>query len=113
MIELIIAPFAFAAGLAYLTWIFYLAVMSLARARAAGVLTKTAVALGAPILLVGYVLDVMLNVLVLSVVLWEIPREATVTHRLRRHKASAGWRLAVAVWVEALLDPHDPSGDHI
>ena len=114
MLDLIIMPLAFAAGLTYLTWVAYLAVMSLARARAAGTLSKTGMVLGAPLLLVGYTLDVALNVTVISVVLWELPREATVTDRLRRHKkGSTGWRLTVVEWVEPLLDPHDHRGDHI
>ena len=38
----------------------------------------------------------------------------TVTARLKRHNATnTGWRKAVAVWFEPLLDPYDPSGDHI
>lgn len=114
MMDLIIVPLVFAFGLAYLTWIFYLAVMSLSRAKKAGLLSTTALVFGMPILMVGYVLDFLLNVLVLSVVLWETPQETTVTARLKRHhRWSRGWRLAVVLWVEPLLDPYDPDGDHI
>jgi hypothetical protein len=98
----------------WLLWVFFLAVMSLKRARDAGTLSKFAWVLGMPVLVIGLLLDLVINVLVMSVVLWEIPRELTVTARLKRHnKQSTGWRLVVAKWFEPILDPFDPSGDHI
>ena len=101
-------------GATYALWIFYLAVMSLKRAKDAGMLTTTAKALGYPVLIVGYVLDCFVNVTVMTVLLLEIPQETTVTARLKRHnRESTGWRKAVAAWAEPLLDPYDPSGDHI
>lgn len=95
-------------------WVFYLAVMTLKRAKDADLLTPTAKAFGYPVLCVGLVLDFLANVLVLTVLLVELPREGTVTSRLKRHNSSStGWRKAVAAWAEPLLDPFDPSGDHI
>lgn len=95
-------------------WLFFLAVMSLKRAKDANLLTTTAKCFGYPVLFIGLVLDFLANVLVLTVLLMEIPRECTVTSRLKRHNAtSSGWRKAVAAWAEPLLDPFDPSGDHI
>lgn len=113
MSALIAAPLYAILGV-WLLWVFYLAVMSLSRAKKAGTLSKTAYALGLPVLTIGLLLDLLINLLVMSVVLWEIPRELTVTSRLKRHhKASTGWRLAVVRWFEPLLDPYDPDGDHI
>lgn len=104
----------FAFSLAYATWILYLAVMNLAKAKEAGKLSRAARVLGTPLLIVGYLLDFLLNVLVMSIVLLELPKETTVTARLKRHHAeSHGWRLAVVRWFEPLLDPYDPDGDHI
>lgn len=101
-------------GATYALWIFFLAVMSLARAKDAGQLTTTAKVLGYPVLIVGYVLDCFVNMTVMTVLLLEIPQETTVTSRLSRHnRESTGWRKAVALWAEPLLDPYDPSGDHI
>lgn len=101
-------------GSTYALWIFFLAVMSLARAKNAGQLTTTAKVLGYPVLIVGYVLDCFVNMTVMTVLLLEIPQETTVTSRLSRHnKESTGWRKAIASWAEPLLDPYDPSGDHI
>lgn len=101
-------------ALPYVTWVFYLAVMSLKRAKEAGLLSRTALVLGTPVLIVGYLLDFLLNSIVMTIVLAEIPREWNVTTRLKRHhRDSTGWRLAVVKWFEPLLDPYDPSGDHV
>ena len=100
-------------GSTYALWIFYLAVMNLKRAKDAGLLTKTAMALGYPVLIVGYLLDCFVNVFVMTPLLLELPQETTVTSRLSRHNKGTGWRKAVAAWAEPLLDPYDPSGDHI
>jgi hypothetical protein len=100
-------------GSTYALWVFYLAVMNLKRAKDAGLLSKTAMALGYPVLIVGYLLDCFVNVFVLTWLLLELPRETTVTSRLKRHNKGTGWRKAVAAWAEPLLDPYDPSGDHI
>lgn len=97
----------------YVLWVLYLAVMNLKRVRDAGALPKPALVLGVPVLVVGLIVDLFCNVL-LSVVLLELPRETTVTARLKRHnRDSGGWRKKVAAWFEVILDPFDPSGDHI
>ena len=101
-------------GSPYALWIFYLAVMNLKRAKDAGLLSTTAKVLGYPVLIVGYLLDCFVNLTVMTILLLEIPRETTVTARLSRHnETSTGWRKAVALWAEPLLDPYDPSGNHI
>ena len=101
-------------GLFYLLWILFLAVMNLSRAKKAGQLSKTALILGTPVLIGGYIVDAIVNIFVMSIVLLELPQELTVSARLKRHhKESTNWRLAVILWFEPLLDPYDPSGDHI
>lgn len=101
-------------GLFYLLWILFLAVMNLSRAKKAGQLSKTALILGTPVLIGGYIVDAIVNIFVMSIVLLELPQELTVSARLKRHhKESTNWRLAVVLWFEPLLDPYDPSGDHI
>lgn len=108
--------YALAIGLGsfYALWVFFLAVMGLSRAKKAGQLHKTAMVLGYPVLIVGYLLDAFVNVFVLTLILLEIPQELTVTARLKRHiKTSHGWRLSVARWFIPLLDPFDPSGFHV
>ena len=97
----------------YALWVLYLAVMNLKRVRDAGNLPKTALVLGLPVLVFGLLIDLICNVL-LSVVLLELPREMTVTARLKRHnRATGGWRKKVVGWFKPLLDPFDPSGGHI
>jgi|TARA_R110000782_G_scaffold197495_1_gene286605 cyanate permease len=100
-------------GSTYALWIFYLAVMNLKRAKDAGLLSTTAKFLGYPVLIVGYLLDCFVNFTVMTLLLLEIPQETTVTSRLSRHNQGAGWRKAIAAWAEPLLDPYDPSGNHI
>ena len=97
----------------YVLWVLYLAVMNIKRVRDAGKLSKPALVLGMPVLVIGLIVDLFCNVL-LSVVLMELPREMTVTARLQRHKRdSGGWRKKVVMWFELILDPFDPSGNHI
>lgn len=99
---------------AYLLWVFYLAVMNLRRARQAGLLNKTALAFGTPVLITGYALDLIVNTLLMTLLFWERPQELTVTRRLKRHiKTGTGWRLKLALWFVPILDPFDPSGKHI
>lgn len=98
----------------YLLWIFYLAVMNLKRVRDIGGLTRTTIILGTPILILGYIIDFICNVFFLTFILLELPQETTVTARLKRHnRTSTGWRKAVATWFEPIVDPFDPSGNHI
>lgn len=100
-------------ALIYVLWLFYLAVMNLKRANDAGTLTNTAYYLGLPILIVGYTLDVIANILPVSVLFLEFPRELVVTARLSRHISGEGWRSDLAKWFcRNLLDQFDPSGCH-
>ena len=99
----------------YALWIFYLAIMNLSRADQAHQLRPVALTLGIPVLVIGYALDVLINVLVLTVLLLELPQELTVSERLGRHQRSyaSGWRYRVARWVcTELLDQFDPTGRH-
>jgi len=98
----------------YILWIFYLAVMNLARAHEAGTLKPIAYKLGIPILVVGYILDVLINWTLLTIMFLEPPYELTVSARLSRHfKAPTGYRRVVSVWICAnLLDTFDTSGTH-
>lgn len=97
----------------YALWIFYIAVMNLKRVRDAGKLSKFAEVLGYPVLFTGLLLDFIANVFVVSVILLEIPQEMTVTSRFKRHNAAGGWRKKVVAVFEPILDPFDPSGDHV
>lgn len=102
-------------GSIYVLWLFYLAVMNLAKAKESGTLSKTALYLGFPIFIVGYALDIFVNVFVMSFLFLEVPKEWTVTGRLKRHIyfSPGGWREALASWFcHNLLNSFDPNGRH-
>lgn len=106
--------FGIAIGSLYALWIFFLAVMNLARIRNADQLTTTVKVLGIPVLAVGYVIDAFVNVFVMTILFLELPQETTVTSRLKRHVSEGvGWRYRIAAWFIPILDPADPSGHHI
>lgn len=98
----------------YVLWLFYLAVMNLKRSLQAGNITKTAKVLGYPILFVGLFLDFLINLIPMTIIFLELPKEMTVTARLKKHiYLGSGWRESVAAWFCGnLLDPFDPSGSH-
>lgn len=105
-------PIAFC--LIYVLWIHYLAVMSLSRAKKAGLLSRTALSLGLPVLWIGLVLDFIANTMIFTIILLELPREMTVSHRITRHIVhGAGWRQSACLAIAAsLLDAFDPAGKH-
>jgi len=98
----------------YALWVFYLAVMNLKRANDAGKLSKPAKFFGTPVLVIGYVLDFVSN-LIFTLPFLDFPRETTVTARLKRYAAGPdGWRKRAALWfADDMLDDFDPSGRHI
>jgi hypothetical protein len=98
----------------YIMWVFYLAVMNLKRVRDEKKLTPLVTAVASPLIASAIALDVLLNVIVLTVVFMEIPKEYTISQRLRRYNnTEKGYRLKVAKFMEQFLDPFDPSGEHI
>lgn len=97
----------------YILWIFYLAVMNLSQAKNKGTLSKVAKFFGTPVLFIGLLVDLLCNIL-LSVVFLDIPRELTVTARLKRYSKGSGWRKSAALRLaDDMLDDFDPSGKHI
>ena len=105
---------AYGIGSIYVLWLFYLAVMHLARARENGTLSRPALYLGYPLFLIGYLLDVFVQIVVMSVLFFDIPRDWTVTGRMKRYiNTETGWREAVAIWMcSHLLNAFDPDGKH-
>lgn len=111
MLNIVLATLA----IAYACWVCYLSVENILRAKAAGLLTMPAYALGLPLLIVGMVTDFVLNITVATVILVELPREFTVTARLRRHfAAGSGYRYRVACYMgRHFLNPFDKNGNHL
>ena len=102
----------FSVGLWWATWIIYIAVMSLRTLRDNGTfyeLNWSVRWLAYVTLYVGLVLDALLNVLVLSVLFLELPKEILSTARVRRWKKSGyGYRKNLACWLcKQWLTPFD------
>lgn len=97
----------------YAFWMFYLAVMSLYRAHLNKTLTRSGYVLGAPVILLGLLLDVIMNFSVFIILFAEIPKELLVTKRLQRHIKGTGKRQIIAKLIcEQLLNFADPTGNH-
>lgn len=103
-----------AAVLCYALWLLYVLVMGLYRAKLQGRISRVALVLGFPVYALGYLLDVLVQLTIATVLFLELPREGLVTGRLTRHiKRGHGWRRALSVWIcHHLLDPFDPRGTH-
>lgn len=101
--------------IAYL-WIFwgiYVLVMGIYRAHLAKKLNKLTLTLSIPYVVVGYLIDIISNLTIASIIFLEFPRELLVTDRLIRLKQKSGWRAKVANWIcYNVLDPFDPNGDN-
>lgn len=67
-----------------------------------------------PIVIIGYVLDVIHNLTVFTMLYFEFPKELTVTERLKRHAKDKTFRGKLSIWIaETLLNPFDHTGNHI
>jgi len=97
-------------------WGLYVLVMGVYRAHLSGRLSRAAYAFGLPWVVIGYLVDVVANIFVATLLFLELPRELLVTDRLQRYiktEGTSAWRRSIAVWVcDDLLDIFDPSGDH-
>lgn len=108
--------------LAYLWifWLLYILVMGLYRASLAGKLTKVALVLSLPILIVAYLVDLIANFTIATLYFRELPRiypispPDLVTTRLSRYMSGEdNWRKVHAEWLcSNLLDYFDPTGKH-
>ena len=105
-----------AIGSLWALWYLYLIVIGLYRAKLAGKLSAASKVLGAPALIIGFVLDWLINWTIASAFFRELPKAPfeLVTGRLTRYMAGpdgSNKRRAKLI-CEHLLDPFDPSGNH-
>lgn len=97
----------------WLLWVFFVAVMHLKELRDKGTLTTAQKVFGYPALVIGLVLDFLVNVVVASILFLELPDEWLVSGRLWRLSQGDGWRAKLATLIRSqLLDSADPSGVH-
>jgi hypothetical protein len=98
----------------YALYVYYCAIMNIWRVYRLGKLTLLGKVFGIPTLAIGLAIDVFVNILVATVVFLDLPREWTLSQRLSRYiSKDTGYRRAIARWIEPVLDPLDPRGDHI
>jgi hypothetical protein len=98
----------------YITWMLYCAIMSLKKAKDENRLTTAMKVLGYPLLFIGYLFDIVANIIV-SVFMLHVPKELLLTAKLKRIQLEApnGWRNKTAMWICVnLLNPLDPTGHH-
>lgn len=101
--------------IAYALWDRYVLIMALYRAHLNKRLHGINKALAYPNVVIGFLLDVLVNMTWATLVFREFPREWLVTSRLQRHinDERHSWRKERArYWCEQVLDPLDPTDKH-
>lgn len=104
----------------YVLWVCYVAVMSLRDKREAGQFRVLDKLFGYPTLIVGYAIDLLVNVVVASVLYLEMPQELTLSSRSLRHAREPiqsptwldRWRKALALWLLGDIGWYDKRGGH-
>lgn len=69
-----------------------------------------------PTLGIFNVIEFIANVVVCTLIFIDLPREITVSDRLRRYYTMPdkyGWRLNIVNFIKPMLDPFDHKGPHI
>ncbi len=96
-------------------WYLYILIMGVYRAYLDKRIKGIPLALTSPIIIVGYLVDLISNWTLATVVFLELPKKPLelVTGRLSRHVTETGWRGALSRSIcENLLDIFDPTGKH-
>lgn len=100
----------------YAFWLLYVLIMGFYRAWLSKRLTPVALVLASPALVIGYVVDLLANWTLATLLFWQWPTRPLelVTDRLTRYISTpSGWRTAPAQWVcSNLLDYFDPHDRH-
>ena len=101
-------------GYIWFFWVFFVLVMGFYRAHLLKKMNKLTWALGSPFIIFGIIADIFSNIVIAPFVFFDLPREPTVTGRLKRyHRQGSGWRYQIANFVcQNMLDIFDPTGDH-
>ena len=111
-----IGSVAFTLWILWALWILYVAMMNVQRASTNGKLPWQANLLVIPTTLVFDVIEFIANVVVCTIILWDLPKEITVSDRLRRYAANpdrAGWRMSIVRFIKPMIDPFDHKGPHV
>ena len=104
----IIAHILSAVYVSYITWVAYLSIMHLKKVRDADQLPKVTMYLSLPLLIIGFALDFLINLIIGTILFLEIPSGWLLTDRLQRHIGKDNWRGKMARWIcTNLLEPFD------
>jgi hypothetical protein len=104
----------------YSLWVCYIVVMSCRDKLEAGKFTTLDKLFGYPTLFVGFFIDFIVNLFVMTVLYCEIPQEFTVSERSLRHAKVTifnpdlldKWRKLLATWLLAQISWYDKKGGH-
>ena len=95
----------------WVLWVLFLAVMMLKQVRDNGQLTGVAGKLGLSVLVIGYIVDFVVNMIPATILFLEVPFNLTVTARCSYYINKEGYRGNIARWLcRNLLDPFQIGG---
>lgn len=98
----------------WLFFIIYVASMGMVRAHKEDKLNVLLWILCLPFVALSWLIDVLHNMTLFTVIFLEVPKELTVTDRLKRHSKQKTFRGKLSNWIaDTLLNPFDYSGNHI
>ena len=98
----------------YLFFILYVASMGMIRAHKDGKLNWLLWGLCLPFVTISWIVDVVHNLTLFTLIFRELPKELTVTSRLKRHAKAHTFNGKLARWIaETILNPFDYDGDHL
>ncbi len=98
----------------YLFFIMYVTSMGIIRAHAEKKLNLILWLLCLPYVISALIIDFINNITVFTVLFAELPKQWTVTARLKRHVNEQTLRGKLARWFgDTLLNPFDHTGDHL
>ena len=111
-----VSTVAFMALTLWALWILYVAMMNIDRAMEIKELPLQAKLLVYPTKFVFDFVEIVANSFVCTLIFLDLPKEFTVSDRLRRYyekQEQAGWRMVLVNFVKPMLDPFDHKGPHI
>ena len=98
----------------YVFFILYVASMGMVRAHKEHKLNAMLWVMCVPFVAISLVVDVLNNILVFTVLFFELPKELTVTERLKRHYREHTFRGKLARLIgDNLLNAFDHTGNHL
>jgi len=111
-----ISTIIFILSILWALWILYVAMMNIERSATQNPLPWQAKLMVYPTMVVFDIIEFVTNVFVCTLIFLDLPREVTVSARLRRyyiHQDKCGWRMVIVNFIKPMLDPFDHKGPHI